>query len=193
MIAIENTIISDEIFTEKFLCDLDKCKGACCWEGDYGAPLHEDELDILKNIYPKIRHLLCEESRQEIENNGEYVYFKPAKTHATPVLNNGACVYLCQSDKGTQICAIQKAYNENLVDFYKPVSCHLYPIRITAYTDYDALNYDRWDICKAACSLGKKEKMSIFRFVKDAIIRKYGVAFYEQMEKTYANYFAQKH
>jgi hypothetical protein len=192
MISLGNTIISDEIFVEKFICDLNKCKGSCCWEGDYGAPLDENELNILVEIYPKIKEYLSDESITQIEEFGHYVYFNPAKTFATPVLNNGACVYLSKGEAGLFECAIQKAYNNGVVDFYKPISCHLYPIRITSYKDYDALNYDRWDICKAACSLGAKEKVPIFRFVKDALIRKYGQEYYDEMENIFENYFLSK-
>lgn len=193
MVAIENTLVSDEVFTEKFICDLNKCKGACCWEGDYGAPLEENELNILRDIYPKIKDYLPKSSQEKIEKEGTHIFFEPAQELATPTFaDSGACVYLTYEPSGIAVCGIQKAFRDGIIDFEKPISCHLYPIRIKKYKDYDAINYDRWDICKSACALGKREKMPVFKFLKNAIIRKYGNEYYKQMEAIYKEIFSYK-
>ena len=192
MYVIENVLISEDIFAESFFCHLEKCKGACCWEGDYGAPLAEEELFILDEIQEKIYPYLPEKSVELLENNGGYIYEKKYKTWATRCHEDGACTYL-NIDPVTSIaqCGIERAHQDGNSSFVKPLSCHLYPIRITLNPamGFEAWNYDRWEICNAACSLGAEKKMPIFRFVKTAIIRAKGEAFYEQMEAIYNEYF----
>lgn len=183
MLWIDNKIISDEVMEEYFSCNLNACKGACCWEGDYGAPLEEEEIEILENILDKIRPFLSTEGLEEIEKNGPATWFEKAEEYGTTLINGGACAFLSIDDSGTAKCGIEKAWEEGVIDFRKPISCHLYPIRITKQkkSQLEYINYDRWDICAEACTKGLKEKMPLYLFAKDALIRKYGSDFFEQL------------
>ena len=186
MLIIEDVLISDAVVEEQFICNLSACKGACCWEGDYGAPLEEEELTILKQIYKDVAPFLTEAGRQVIETEGVYTYFEDADDYCTPLINGGACAYMTRDEQGVAQCGIEQAYRAGTTDFQKPVSCHLYPIRITPKSEnqMETMNYDRWDICSAACALGKEYQMPVYRFVKEALIRKYGEAFFEALDAT---------
>lgn len=186
MIMINDVLVTDEVVQEHFLCNLNACKGACCWEGDSGAPLEKEELHILEQIYDKVKPFLRPEGLRAIEQDGVYSYFEEAKEYGTTLVNNGACAYMTYDQYGIAQCGIEQAHNAGEIDFKKPVSCHLYPIRIerNPHSGLDILQYDRWDICTAACTLGAKEQLPIYRFVKDALIRKYGEAFYEALDET---------
>ncbi len=186
MLIIEDVLISDAVVEEQFICNLNACKGACCWEGDYGAPLEEEELTILKQIYKDVAPFLTEVGRQVIENEGVYTYFEDADDYGTPLINGAACAYMTRDEQGVAQCGIEQAYRAGAIDFQKPVSCHLYPIRITpkGENQMETMNYDRWDICSAACTLGKEHQMPVYRFVKEALIRKYGEAFFEALDET---------
>lgn len=183
MIIIQETLVSDDIFDKEFVCNLDACKGACCVEGDEGAYLEKEETKILKRIYPKIKDYLTKEGIKAIEKQGYYVTNEDGELK-TPLINSGPCAYI-NYENGIAICGIEKAYYDKKVKWKKPVSCHLYPIRISKVNGNDALNYERWKICKPACTHGKELNVPVFRFVKDAIIRKYGAEYYEAMEATY--------
>ena len=183
MIIIDDIIISDEIIEHQFLCDLNACKGACCVEGESGAPLEQDELQVLQEIYPKVKKYLTDEGRKAIEEKGFFVKDKKGIAK-TPLMPNMACAYVQYEKNGTASCGIQKAFNEGKITFPKPVSCHLYPIRITkSRMGREHVNYEEWEICTAACKLGKKMKLPIYRFVKEALIRKYGPEFYAALEQ----------
>ncbi|MFN7116783.1 MAG: DUF3109 family protein, partial [Saprospiraceae bacterium] len=184
MLIIEDVLVSDEVISEAFLCNLNACKGACCWEGDYGAPLEDAELDILDKIYADIKDFLTPEGRAIIEKQGAYTYYEDAEDFGTPLINGGACVYMTRDEEGVAQCGIELAYKAGKTDFRKPVSCHLYPIRITPKSDgqFEMINYERWDICSAACELGKQQQLPVYRFVKDALIRKYGEAFFAALD-----------
>lgn len=190
MIIIDNKVVNIDLVEEKFVCDLDACKGCCCWEGDFGAPLEQDELDILKEIYPKVKPYLTEKGIHEIEMQGTSVYTPQEKEFSTPLVDNSACAYLNYDEKGIAKCGIEKAYEDGVIDYKKPISCHLYPIRTKKMPNpmFEALNYDRWDICSAACSNGEKLKVPVYKFLKDALIRKYGEDFYEQLDATAQHY-----
>ncbi len=182
MIAIDNVLLSDEIVEEHFVCDLQKCKGGCCVDGDCGAPLTKDETKILKKIYPKIKDSLIPEYVAEIEKQGTHTTDKEYG-YVTPTVNGGICVYGYTDELGIVKCGIEKAWKEGKVDFRKPISCHLYPIRITSNPGYEAVNYEpRETLCKPACKLGDKLKVPVYVFLKEAIIRKYGDQFYEALE-----------
>ncbi|HWB64495.1 MAG TPA: DUF3109 family protein [Chitinophagales bacterium] len=184
MIVIEDKTISDDIIEQQFVCDLNACKGACCVEGDFGAPLDKSELEILDAIYEKVKPFLTPDGIATIEKEGKYVFVEENKEWCTPLMNKTrGCAWLTHDDNGTVICAIEKAYRQGIVDFKKPISCHLYPIRITKYKQYDAVNYERWNICKAACKNGKALKVPVYKFLKEAIIRKYGEDFYEALDQ----------
>ncbi len=184
MLIIQDKLISDDVVEEQFLCNLSACKGACCWEGDSGAPLEKAELDMLDQIYEDVKPFLSEESRRVLEEKGKYTYYKKPGEYGTPLLDNAACAYMTYSDDGIAQCGIEQAYKAGHTDFKKPISCHLYPIRVTENkaNGFEAINYDRWDICSAACTLGKEEQLPVYQFLKEALIRKYGAAFYEELD-----------
>ncbi len=184
MIMIEDILISEDIVQEKFACNLSACKGACCIEGDYGAPLSEDEILTMEKLLPEILPYLPEPSQQAIKEKGFYTYNKEESVSETNLMKDGACVFMGRDDLGITFCGIQKAYKEGKISFYKPISCHLYPIRTSHnhMNGFQTLNYDRWEICDAACSNGKKNKIKLYEFVKEALIRKYGEDFYDQLD-----------
>ncbi|GAB3172989.1 DUF3109 family protein [Telluribacter humicola] len=180
MILIDNTCISDDIGDQFFVCNIEKCKGACCVEGDSGAPLEPEELPILEQIYPHVEPYLTEAGKQVIAKEG--VYTKDWEGDlVTPVIDGKECAYAFYDQKGTLKCGIEAAYNDGKIDYKKPISCHLYPIRITKYDQYHALNYDRWHICNSACSLGQDLGVPLYKFLKEPLIRAYGEAWYEQL------------
>lgn len=181
---IENKIISEEIFKERFVCDLNACQGSCCWEGDYGAPLELEELDTLEAIYEDVKPFLTPEGIAAIEKEGPAVYIPEERGFATTLVKDKACAYLIFEANGMAKCGIEKAHEAGVIDYVKPISCHLYPIRVeeAANPSFELLEYDRWDICSAACSNGEKLNVPIYKFVKGPLIRKYGEDFYEQLE-----------
>lgn len=181
MIIIDDKYISDEIVEKNFVCHLSACKGICCVAGDCGAPLEKEELSTLKNIFPAIRPYLREEGINEIEQTGYYT-IDDEVGYVTPTVKNGICAYASINEHGVVGCGIEKAYNNGVTDFKKPISCHLYPIRIKHYETWEALNYDKWDICKAACKQGNNLQVPIYRFLKEALERRYGTAFYQALD-----------
>ncbi len=184
MIVIDDKIISDDVVEEQFVCDLNACKGACCVAGELGAPLDEEETKILEDIYEKVKPYLLAEGIAAIEKQGKWVHTEEAEKYNTPLMKKGGCAWMNYDKNGVVICGIEKAYNDGVVAWKKPVSCHLYPIRITKQkkTGYDMINYERWHVCKAACKNGKALKVPVYKFLKDALIRKYGEAFYKVLE-----------
>jgi hypothetical protein len=184
MLIVQDKLISDELIEEQFVCNLTACKGACCWEGDFGAPLNKAELPILNQIYAQVRPYLTEAGQKAIDENGCYQYFKGMKGYGTTLVNGGACAFMTLSRDGVAQCGIEQAWRDGKIPFQKPISCHLYPIRVTKnpHINVEMLNYDRWDICAAACTLGKKEKMPVYRFLQQALIRAYGEDFYEELD-----------
>ncbi len=183
MIAIDDKLVSDDLLDENFVCDLAACKGACCVEGDTGAPLEESELPILDSIYETVKPYLTAEGIAVLENE-KYMWEEEDQKHKTPLIKNGPCASV-NYDRGVAVCGIEKAFLDGKVDFQKPVSCHLYPVRITKKRDFEAVNYERWNICKAACKNGNKLKVPVYRFVKTALIRKYGEDFYDVLDQYY--------
>ncbi len=180
MILIGEAVITEDIKDKNFVCNINKCKGACCVEGDLGAPLNLDELPIMEEIYDKVKPYLSEAGIKAIEEQG--VYIKDWEDdYSTTTINEKECAYAIYDEKNILKCGIEQAYNDGKISFQKPISCHLYPIRITTYDQYDALNYDRWDICDAACELGNKLGVPLYKFVKDALIRKYGADWYQEL------------
>jgi Protein of unknown function (DUF3109) len=187
MILIDNKLISDEVIEEQFVCDLNKCKGACCEDGDAGAPLTNEELDEIVNNYEIFSKYMTKEGKREIEKQGKYTY-DVTFGWVTPTVNNAICAYGFKDKSGTIMCAIEQAYNNKEIAWKKPISCHLFPIKITKSkqdSDIEYVNYEpREDLCAAACSFGKKLKVPAYVFLKDSLIRKYGEAFYEALEAT---------
>ena len=181
MVQIDDVVVSLDVFREKFICNLDACKGQCCIEGDAGAPLEEEEVAELEKVLPVIWDQLSPQAREIIDRQG-VCYTDQDGDLVTSIVNGKDCVFTCYDEKGCCYCAIEKAYRDGKVDFYKPVSCHLYPIRVGNYGPYKAVNYHRWDVCKAAVILGQKENVSVYKFLKEPLIRKFGEAWYNEME-----------
>jgi len=181
MVQVEDKIISEDIFEKNFVCNLNKCKGICCVEGDSGAPLDIEETQILKDIYPNIKTYLRPEGIDAIEQQGTHVVDADGDL-VTPLVDGQECAYVVFDELGKTKCGIEIAYKDGIVDYQKPISCHLYPIRITKYPSFDALNYDSWKICSDACILGDELKVSVYKFLKTPLIRKYGEEFYRELE-----------
>ena len=186
MIVIDNVLVSDEIVEKQFVCDLAKCKGGCCEDGDAGAPLDEDELDKILELYGTVKSYLSSASVAEIEKKGKYVYHKEFGW-VTPTLGNDSeiCVYGIRGKDGIIKCAFEQAYIDGKTDWKKPVSCHLFPIIANKGKngDHDKMNYEpRQRLCNPACALGKSLKMPTYEFLKEAVIRKYGQEFYEALD-----------
>ncbi len=181
MIQIDDTLISLDLLTEKFLCNLDVCKGECCVEGDAGAPLEKEEVAEIERVLPLIWNDLSPEAKEIIDKQG--VCYKDWDNDlVTSIVNGKDCVFTCYDDKGVCYCAIEKAYREGKTYFYKPVSCHLYPVRIQNYSGFQAVNYHKWNVCKGAVLMGQKENVPLYKFLKVPLIRKFGEAWYEQLE-----------
>ena len=191
MIRIEDTIISLDIIEENFLCDLSACKGECCVEGDSGAPLTDKEVDVLKDIVPVVWDHLSPEARDVIEKQG-VAYKDWDGEMVTSIVNGKDCVFTYYDEKGICKCAIEKAYKDNKTDFYKPISCHLYPIRLQKYRDYIAVNYHQWKVCKAAVMLGNREDVKIYQFLKEPLIRCFGEDWYNELSLVAEEYNKQK-
>lgn len=181
MIAIKDTLVSEELIEKHFVCDLNACKGGCCVKGDYGAPLEKEELTIIDEIYEKVKPFLSESGIKAIEKQGKYLLYEENEW-VTPLIGGRECAYTV-FENGIAKCGIEKAYYAGKTDFKKPVSCHLYPVRINKMKNkVEAVNYDRWSICKPACKLGDSLKVPLYKFLKESLIRKYGEAWYEQLE-----------
>ena len=181
MILVGNAVLSDDIKENFFVCNLEACKGACCVEGDSGAPLEDEETKILEDIYPLVKDYITAEGRAVIEAQGTWVIDADGDK-VTPTLGaNRECAYALYDERGILKCGIEQAYLAGKTSWKKPISCHLYPIRVTKYDQYDALNYNRWHICDPACQLGKSLQVPLYAFLKEALVRKYGEAWYAEL------------
>lgn len=181
MFQLGKTIVSEEILEREFVCNLSACKGTCCIDGDAGAPLSEEETKIMEEIYPKVKPYLRPEGIAAIESQGTWVIGEDGDFETT-LIEGKDCAYVI-FDGTTALCGIEQAYNEGVVDWKKPVSCHLYPIRVKDFTEFTAVNYDQWHICDDACTLGKELQVPVYQFVKEALIRKFGEDWYLELEK----------
>lgn len=184
MIIIDDTTISDDLESVRFVCNLKKCKGACCVAGDAGAPLLEEEIGLLEDGQDKIKFFMTDAGIRVIEANGVFDY-DVAGEFVTPLVNGRECAFANFTD-GIAWCAIEKAHEEGLIKFRKPVSCHLYPVRITKYAAYDAVNYHAWEICRPALVHGNRLGVPLYIFLKDSLIRRYGKAWFVKLEKEVA-------
>lgn len=183
MIAIDDVLLSDDIVTKHFVCDLDACLGACCWEGEWGAPLREEEEGIIERVWPEVAPYLTEESQAAVRKQGYGTTEGGNEILATPLVASGACAYLLWDGKGVGKCAFEVAHAEGKIDWPKPLSCHLYPIRVKYLNNgTEAWNYDKWKVCAPACKQGKQLQVPIYKFLKNAIIRAKGEDFYAQLE-----------
>lgn len=190
MFQLGKTIVSEEILEKEFVCNLTACHGACCVDGDAGAPLTVEETQILEEIYPKIKPFLRKEGIEAIENQSTWVTGWDGGLE-TPLIEGNDCAYVIFDGK-TALCGIEQAYNEGIVDWKKPVSCHLYPIRIREFSEFSAVNYHKWDICNDACTLGKELGVPVYKFVKEALVRRFGQEWYDELEKVAEEFHNQK-
>lgn len=184
MVAIDKTLISEDVFDKKFVCDLNACKGACCVAGDSGAPLDKDELEVLDSVLEQVKPYMTKKGLKAVEKHGTYVVDSDGDYTTTLVSEKAECAFVYFDDKKIAKCAIEQAYYDGKITWKKPISCHLYPIRITKHKSYDAVNYSKWDVCKPACECGKKLDVPVYKFLKEPLIRKYGKGWYKQLEKS---------
>jgi hypothetical protein len=181
MKIIQGVLVSEEIIESRFCCDLTQCEGMCCIEGDVGAPLDPMEISDLEDCYPIFKKYMIPEGIDKVEESGTFDYDMEG-AFVTPLLTNEACAFVYY-EEGIAKCAIEKAYLNGEIEFQKPISCHLYPIRIVQLPDYEALNYHRWGVCDAACHKGKQINLPLYRFLKEPLIRKYGESWYSELVK----------
>lgn len=180
MIQIKDTLISEDIFETCFVCDLGKCKGMCCVEGDAGAPLTHEEYEAIKDVLPKIWDDLSLKARELIEKQG-IAYIDDDGELVTSIIKGRECVFTYFDADGVCRCAIDNAFREGKISVQKPISCHLYPIRLRKYDDFTALNYDRWSVCRPALRLGKKTGIKLYQFLKEPLICKFGEEWYQEV------------
>jgi hypothetical protein len=181
MKIIKDILVSDDIFTEHFCCDLKLCSGLCCVEGDVGAPLEPEEISDLEDSYPFFKKYMTKEGVKKVDESGTFDYDMEGSL-VTPLLDDGSCAFLFFENNIAK-CAIEKAFLNSEIDFQKPISCHLYPIRIKTLPDYQALNYHRWDVCHTGFEKGKTLKLPLYKFLKEPLIRKYGEEWYDELKK----------
>jgi hypothetical protein len=192
LIAIDNILVSDLVIEEQFVCDLLKCKGGCCEDGDAGAPLEKEEMNRLNEVYETVKPYLTQAGIREIESRGKYNYDREFGW-VTPTIEGKMCAYGFRDAKGVIKCGIEQAYYDGKITWKKPISCHLYPIRITRTKENEVVNYEpRETMCKPACTLGKRLKVPAYTFLKEALIRKYGEEFYSVLEQAADKYFQEK-
>lgn len=187
MFFIEDILVSDEILEKKFCCDISACMGACCVEGDYGAPLLPEEVEIVRELAGKVKPVLDDAGRKALEEGGAVTLYPGMDSYGTALRPDGACVFTVFDEYGRAGCGIEKQYEAGEVSFKKPLSCHLYPVRVTRNPElgFTAMNYDEWEICKPALLMGQKNGLPLFRFLKEALIRGFGEEFYEALEAAY--------
>lgn len=190
MLQIQNTLVSLDLVEKFFCCDLDACLGACCIEGDAGAPLTADEDRRLKELYPEIKPYLTPKAAAVIEQEGAS-YSDPEGETVTQLIEGSACVYTCMEKGGLCLCALEKARRAGATRLFKPVSCSLYPARIKDYGTFIAVNYDRWKICRPAEVLGKKKGIRAYEFLKEPLIRRFGKDWYDELDLTAREYLKQ--
>ena len=180
LVEVKDKVVSTEIFRRKFVCDLNACKGACCVEGDAGAPLKKEEVTIIEDNLEKIKPYMRQEGIDAVEKEG-VSYLDQENEPVTTLVNGGECAFVFFDDKGITKCSIEQAYLDGEIDYKKPISCHLYPIRVKKFNDFEALAYDEWDICKPACACGEELDVPVYKFLKEPLIRAYGQAFFDEL------------
>jgi hypothetical protein len=181
LVEIQDKIVSTQIFERQFVCDLNACKGACCIEGNGGAPVTKEEIAIIETNLDKVLPYMRPEGIAAIEAQG-VVYEDEDFEPATTLVNGKECAFVYFDQTNTAKCAIEKAHREGQIDFIKPISCHLYPIRTKQFNEYTALNYEKWDICEPACACGEKLDVPVYKFLKEPLIRAFGPEFYKELE-----------
>jgi len=177
MIQIGQTLVSNDLTERYFFCDLEKCKGMCCVKGDAGAPLTSEEVMLLPELIGNIKPYLRKEGIKAIAQQGTHCIDSENET-VTPLVDGKECAYVVFEDKIAR-CGIEKAFIAGAISFRKPVSCHLYPVRIKKYEQFTAVNYDKWDICEPARIKGENEHTTVFQYIQEALIRRFGMAWFQ--------------
>ncbi|MBT3173704.1 MAG: DUF3109 family protein [Lentimicrobiaceae bacterium] len=180
MIIVDNILVSDEIKDVFFECSLTACKGECCVAGDAGAPLDEEEISTLEDDVDEIMPYMSEKGKQVIKENGVFEYDVDG-TYVTPLVNDEECAFVYFKDD-ISFCSIEKAYNDGKIGFHKPISCHLYPVRLSKVGNSIAINYHRWDICSPAIIAGKKAGIPLYEYLKIPLIRRFGDDWYKNLK-----------
>lgn len=180
LVEIGNKVVSTQIFERKFVCDLNACKGACCVEGDAGAPLTYEEVSILEDDLEAIKPFMRKKGIEAVEKTGVF-YMDQDNEPVTTLVNNSECAFVYFDENGITKCAVEQAHKEGKTNFKKPISCHLYPIRVKKFNDFKALNYDKWNICEPACKCGESLNVPVFKFLKEPIIRAFGEDFFQEL------------
>ena len=191
MLQINDTLVSLDLIERFFICDLSYCKGECCVEGDAGAPLEKAEFHLLRKVLPEVWDDLSLDAQKVIEKQG-VGYIDEDGDIVTSIIEGKNCVFTYYDADGVCKCAIEKAYREKRIDFMKPISCHLYPVRVARYKDFQAVNYHRWRVCSAAEILGKRERVPVYRFLREPLIRKFGQEWYDDLDRCAQEYLKQK-
>ena len=191
MVEIEDKIISDELFEKKFVCDLQKCKGGCCVEGDSGAPLNSKEIKEIATNLSIIKSEMSTKGLNAIKNN-DFHYVDSDGDKVTKLVDGKECVFVVFDKNNIAKCSIESAYRKNKINFNKPISCHLYPVRVKKYDSFTAVNVDSWHVCKPACECGTELNVPVFKFLKDAIVRSWGLDFFHHLDSVYNEFFNKK-
>ena len=181
MIQIDDVLVSVDCLSEKFCCDLEACKGICCVEGDAGAPVGLDEVAGIEEALPEVWPMLSASAQAVIDRQG-VAYTDEEGDLVTSIVNGKDCVFTCYDEAGHCYCALEKAYREGRTAFFKPLSCHLYPIRLKKIGDGVALNYHRWEVCRMAVEKGRRLNLPVYRFLKEPLARRFGEAWYAELE-----------
>lgn len=189
MILLENTLISEDILENEFVCNISKCKGACCEIGDAGAPLTREEVALIEQALPVVKPLMTEAGLQVLDERG-FVERDTDGELVTTTVGGRECLFAKKESNGTWTCTIEEAHLAGKTEFRKPISCHLYPIREIRTGTITGLNYDRWDICSDACSLGQELQVPVYKFTREALIRRFGEDWYQELENLAEDYFA---
>ncbi len=185
MIAVGHTLVSEDVFEKKFVCDLNACKGECCVAGDSGAPLNKAELPIINSVLPFVTPYMTVKGIEAVNEYGAYVLDDDGDYTTTLVNDTAECAFVYFDETQIAKCAIEKAYADGKINWKKPISCHLYPIRITEFNGYDAVNYHHWHICKPACVCGNQLNVPVYKFLKTPLIRKYGEDWYNELDNIF--------
>ena len=191
MVEIEDKIISDELFEKKFVCDLQKCKGGCCVEGDSGAPLKSKEIKEIATNLSIIKSEMSTKGLNAIKNN-DFHYVDSDGDKVTKLVDGKECVFVVFDKNNIAKCSIESAFRKNKINFNKPISCHLYPVRVKKYDSFTAINVDSWHVCKPACECGTELNVPVFKFLKDAIVRSWGSDFYHHLDSLYNEFYNNK-
>lgn len=191
MLQIQNTIVTLDLAEEFFCCDLDKCLGACCIEGDAGAPVTIDEVEKIEEALPVVEPEMLPRAVEEVRQNG-VAYVDQEGDLVTTILDGRNCAFTCYAPGGICLCALEKAFREGKTGFKKPASCSLYPLRLTTYPTFTAVNYHRWKICRDAVANGRKKGIRLYQFLRGPLTERFGKEWYDELAQACELYLSQK-